>query len=62
MTTKKPEIWSIDSGGAFRCRGRLYLPDKEQLRKDILDEADKSQRIVHLGGIKMYKYLKRNFW
>ena len=59
---KEQEVWNIDIDGACRCRGRLCLPNKCQLRKDILDEAHKSRMIVHPGGTKMYKDLKRNFW
>ena len=62
MVTKEPEIWSIDSDGACRCRGGLCVPNKGQLRKDILYQAHKSRIAIHPGGIKMYKDLKRNFW
>ena len=48
--------------GACRCRGRLCVPNNDQVRKDILDEAHKSLMTINLGGTKMYKDLKRNFW
>ena len=59
MDTKEPEIWSLDSDGGFRCRGRLCVPNEEQLRKYILDEAHKLWMTIHPRGIKMYKDLKR---
>ena len=62
MATKELEIWSIDLDRVCRCRGRLCVLDEDQLRNNILDEAQKSWMIVHLGGTKMYKDLKRNFW
>ena len=42
--------------------GHLCVPDNDELRKDILDEAHKSRMTIHPGGTKMYKDLKRNFW
>ena len=62
MATKEPEVWSIDTDKAYRYRGRLCIPNEDQLRKDILDEVHKSRMIIYLGGTKMYKDLKRNFW
>ena len=61
-SAKEPEEWSVGSDGGFRCSNRLCVPDVEDLRKDILDEAHKSRLTVHPGGTKMYKDLKRNFW
>ena len=61
MATKEPEVQSIDSDGAYRCRGRLCVPDEERLKKDIVDDEQKSRMTIHLGGMKMYKDLKRNF-
>ena len=58
MSAKEPTKWSIGLDGRFRCRNRLCVPDVDGLRQDILDEAHKS----HLGGTKMYKDLKQNFW
>ena len=62
MVVKEPEVWNIDADRAYRCRGRLCVLNEGQLRMDILDEAHKSRMTVHLGGTKMYKDLKRNFW
>ena len=38
------------------------MPNTNNLRQDILDEAPRSRLPIHLGGIKMHKDLKRNFW
>ena len=62
MVIKELGIWSIDSDEAYRYRGRLCVPNESQCRMDILDEAHKSRIIVHPGGTKMCKDLKRNFW
>ena len=61
MVIKEPEVWSVDADGACRCRGRLCVPNEDQLILDILNEAHKSRMTVHPGGTKMYKDLKRNF-
>ena len=61
-SAKEPEKWSVEPDGAFRCRNRLCVPNTENLRKDILNEAHKSRFTVHPRGTKMYKDLKRNFW
>ena len=58
---KELEEWSIDSDGALKCRNRLYVPDIDYLREDILDEAHRSRLTIHPGGTKMYQDLKRNF-
>ena len=62
VAVKEPEEWSIGTDGALKCRDRLCVPDIDNLRKDILDEAHKSRLTVHPGGTKMYQDLKRNFW
>ena len=62
MVNKEPKVWSIDLDGAYRCRGRLCIPNEGQLKKDILDEAHKSWMTIHPSSTKMYKDLKRNFW
>ena len=62
MDIIKQKVWSVDVDRACRCRGRLCVPDERQLKMDILDEAHKSWMTIHLGGTKMYKDLKRNFW
>ena len=62
VATKEPEGWSIWADGALKCRGRLYVPNIDNLIKDILNEAHRSRLTVHPGGTKMYQDLKRNFW
>ena len=62
VATKELGVWSINSDEAFRCRGRLCVPNVNGLRKYILDKMHKSRITIHLGGAKIYKDLKRNFW
>ena len=61
MVIKEPEVWSVGTDGSCRCRGRLCVRNEGKLILNILDEAHKSRMIVHPGGTKMYKDLKRIF-
>ena len=56
-----PEM-SIGSDGGLRLNGRLVVSKVPELKLEICDEAHKTRYIVHPGGTKMYKDLKRNFW
>ena len=41
---------------------RLWVPDCNDLRKEVLTEADSSLYSIHPGSTKMYKDLKKHFW
>lgn len=40
----------------------MCIPQVDELKQAILDEAYKSRLSFHLGSTKMYQYLKKNFW
>ena len=48
--------------GGLRYDLCLYLPQVEEVKQSLLDEAHRSKYTIHLGSTKMYKDLKRNFW
>jgi hypothetical protein len=50
------------SDGLFRYQNRVCVPNNEEIRKLILEEAHFSPYTVHPGGSKMYRDLKRHFW
>ncbi|XP_075485324.1 uncharacterized protein LOC142525039 [Primulina tabacum] len=52
----------IDDKGVVWMKGRLCVPDIENLRHEVISEAHKSKFSVHPGSTKMYKDLKKNFW
>ncbi|XP_059627679.1 uncharacterized protein LOC132270521 [Cornus florida] len=54
--------WTYGADGGMRFRGRLYVPDLADLKREILEEAHHSRYTVHSGGTKMYHDLKRQFW
>ena len=52
----------VDDQGVLRFRGRICIPDDEDLKKLILEESHKSSLSIHLGATKMYHDLKKLFW
>jgi hypothetical protein len=46
----------------LRFDTRLCVPNIEDLRKKILEEAHHSSYTIHPGSTKMYKDLKENYW
>ena len=48
--------------GILRFGNRLCVPNDGNLRRELLEEAHCSRLAVHLGGTKMYKDLKQNYW
>jgi hypothetical protein len=58
----KPREFTIDENDLVRFRGCLCVPQKLDVKTDILREAHKTPYTVHPGETKMYKDLKQNFW
>jgi len=48
--------------GILRINGRIYVPNHEELRQKILDEAHRSKYTIHPGVTKMYKDLWEVYW
>ena len=59
--SKKTQLWQDDQG-VIRFDTRIWVPDSEGLRKEVLSEAHSSAYSVHPGSTKMYKDLKQHFW
>ena len=45
----------------FDREGRIYMPDKGELRREILEEAYYSAYAMHPGSTKMYRNLKEHY-
>ena len=43
-------------------RGRICVPDVDDLRKLIMEEAHCSAYAMHSGITKMYRTIKENYW
>ena len=41
---------------------RIYLPNDEVLKGEVLKEAHESKLAIHLGSTKMYRDLKESYW
>ncbi|XP_075507477.1 uncharacterized protein LOC142544302 [Primulina tabacum] len=58
----KSQDHHIDDKGILWMKGRLCVPDSDNLRQEIMAEAHKSKFSVHPGSTKMYRDLKNSFW
>jgi hypothetical protein len=58
----KPQEFTIDENDLVRFRGCLCVPQKSEVKMDILREAHKTPYTVHPGETKMYRDLKQHFW
>ena len=56
------EGWTIHSDGSLRYQGRVVVPQLIDLREEILREFHCSRFDVHLGGTKMYRDLRRQYY
>jgi hypothetical protein len=54
--------FGVTPEGLFRYQNRICVPNNEEIRKLILEEAHFSPYTVHPGGNKMYQDLKKRFW
>jgi hypothetical protein len=58
----KPHEFTIDENDLVPFRGRLCVPQKSEVKTNILIETHKTPYTVHPGETKMYRDLKQNFW
>ena len=56
------EGWTVHTDGSLRYRGRVVVPHLTDLREEILREFHCSRFTVHLGGMKMYQDLRRQYY
>ena len=56
------EGWAIHTDGSLRYRGRVMVPQRTNLREEILREFYYSRFVVHPGGTKMYRDLRRQYY
>ena len=56
------EGWTIHSDGSLRYRGRVVVPQLQDLREEILREFHSSLFAVHPGGTKMYRDLRLQYY
>jgi hypothetical protein len=54
----RPQEFSIDETDVVRFRGHLRVPQKSEVKMDILREGYRTPYTVHPSETKMYKDLK----
>ncbi|KAM2086275.1 hypothetical protein ACFX1R_023827 [Malus domestica] len=55
---KKKDLRIRKSDGMLMQENRMYVPNNEELKKEILDEAHCSAYAMHPGGTKMYHTIR----
>ena len=58
----KPPKLVITEDGAVRYGNQLFVPNKEELKKEILSEAHHSPYSIHLGSTNMFRDLSKHYW
>jgi hypothetical protein len=58
----KFDCFRRDDKGVVWFGQRLVIPQDQNLKKEILDEAHLSKFTIHPGSTKMYRDLRENFW
>ncbi|XP_015932738.1 uncharacterized protein LOC107459028 [Arachis duranensis] len=58
---KRGEV-TQDREGTWRYKGRSYVPNVGDLRREVLTETHRSGFSIHPGATKMYHDLKAMFW
>ena len=56
------EGWAIHTDGSLQYKGRVVVPQLIELREKILREFHCSRFVVHPGGTKMYRDLRRHYY
>ncbi|KAL5563636.1 hypothetical protein UlMin_033383 [Ulmus minor] len=54
--------FSLSSDGVLGLKDRICIPNDEELRKQLLEDAHTTPYSVHPGATKMYKDMKQGFW
>jgi hypothetical protein len=58
----KPREFTMEEDGTIFFRDRLCVPQKSDVKMDILREAHHTLYMVHPGETKMYQDMRQSFW
>ena len=58
----KETEFTVNENGVLCYKARVCVPDDDELRKAILEEAHSGSFAIHPGSTKMYQDLKMSFW
>jgi hypothetical protein len=56
------EEFTMEEDGTIFFRGHLCVPQKSEVKMDILREAHHTLFMVHSGETKMYQDVRQSFW
>ena len=62
MQKKNPDEYNVDDQGIYRYKGRICIPDQEDVKDLVLKEAHFSPFLIHPGSTKMYQDIKKLYW
>jgi hypothetical protein len=57
----RPREFTMEEDGTIFFRGRLCVPQKSEVKMDILREAHRTPYMVHPGVTKMYQDMRQSF-
>ena len=58
----KANEFTVKEDGFLYYRDRVYVPNDDELKKSILEEAHNGYFAMHPGRTKMYQDLKTSYW
>ena len=58
----KETEFSVNEDGSLYYRDRVCVPNDDELKKSILEEAHSGSFVMHPDSIKMYPDLKNSYW
>ncbi|OMO99999.1 Integrase, catalytic core [Corchorus capsularis] len=57
-----PSEYSLRDDGVLQKFGRVCVPDNEELKRAVLEEAHSSAYALHPGSTKMYRTIRESYW
>jgi hypothetical protein len=58
----RPQAFTMEEDGTIFFRGHLCIPQKSEVKMDILREAHRTSYMVHPEETKMYQDMRQSFW
>ena len=62
MNGKIETNFMITQYGVLVMKRKMCVPNVDDLRKDIMEEANWSTYAMHLNSTKMYRTIQKNYW
>ena len=62
MQKKNPNEYVVDNQEIYRYKGRICIPDQDNVKNQVLKEAHFSPFSMHPGSTKMYQDIKKLYW